>query len=412
MSGEYSNDWEEKFDEESWTTYYYNATTNETSWEPPVDFDNQTDPYDLKLHDISTREYWLLTLLQAIVRGWYARRQMKWHRLNLKLLNSEKNANRFEKKGKKVRAIEEWEYSRHALEPHKNLAHLQPQWSNICRKLRHLCTSVQQELYWVGDRQKNEMDLMQSITSLKTGRHVITIFGKDTGLYKNRIPVLAVAECVVALRVVACRVATSMTMELKYDTKEILAHLESLHLDQYCKRASGVPQERWSLACNMTLPTSQRSRTGETKGDDQDENESSSSEEDSDVSTSEDEGVDGNGNSKSKNQKKNKKDTTDEEHDEISESENDSSDEEEKEEEEEEEEEDKVLVEDTLERRFLGTIRFCSFYIELLENYIEIDDLDPNLPDKKPIVGMEDEDVLILPGEEEDDDADDETDGK
>ena len=265
---------------------YYNDQYNQ--YDPQYD-DNQyteaaqphDDAYDPKLYDPTTREYWLLTLLQAIVRGWHARKQLKWRRLFQKLNDAEKNATRFEKKQKRIRAIEELEYARSILKPF-HTEHV-ARWETICRKLRHLCTNVQQEKYWLGDNMKNEMNLTMASTHLQEGRHVITLFGKETGLYKNRMPVLVVAECKVAIRIVACKIATTLALEGMKESN-IAKWLQTLALDGYCQRDTGIPSERWSVACGMSVPAGRGGGKGGGgkggkggKGQDKDEEENSGS---------------------------------------------------------------------------------------------------------------------------------------
>ena len=118
--------WTPQEDPESGLVYYYNNTTGESSWsEPPSTTTTTTihdNPFniDSTLFDSRSREYWLLTLFQACCRGWLARRALKYRFLDRKIGDAERNATRFEKRGKKVRAIEQWEYARHVLKPHRS----------------------------------------------------------------------------------------------------------------------------------------------------------------------------------------------------------------------------------------------------------------------------------------------------
>ena len=75
----------------------------------------------------------------------------------------------------------------------------------------------------------------------------------------NRIPVLIASECRVALRIVACRVAASMTMDGR-STEEIVTSLETLALDQHIQRGSGIPSERWSVASGLTIHVPNKSK--------------------------------------------------------------------------------------------------------------------------------------------------------
>ena len=127
--GKYEDDdaaWTPQEDPESGFVYYYNNTTGESSWsEPPSTTTTTTihdNPFniDSTLFDSRSREYWLLTLFQACCRGWLARRALKYRFLDRKIGDAERNATRFEKRGKRVRAIEQWEYARHVLKPHRS----------------------------------------------------------------------------------------------------------------------------------------------------------------------------------------------------------------------------------------------------------------------------------------------------
>ena len=119
--------WTPQEDPESGLVYYYNNTTGESSWsEPPSTTTTTTtihdNPFNINstLFDPRSREYWLLTLFQACCRGWLARRALKYRFLDRKIGDAERNATRFEKRGKRVRAIEQWEYARHVLKPHRS----------------------------------------------------------------------------------------------------------------------------------------------------------------------------------------------------------------------------------------------------------------------------------------------------
>ena len=127
--GKYEDDdaaWTPQEDPESGFVYYYNNTTGESSWsEPPSTTTTTTihdNPFniDSTLFDSRSREYWLLTLFQACCRGWLAHRALKYRFLDRKIDDAERNATRFEKRGKRVRAIEQWEYARHVLKPHRS----------------------------------------------------------------------------------------------------------------------------------------------------------------------------------------------------------------------------------------------------------------------------------------------------
>jgi hypothetical protein len=186
-------------------------------------------------------------------------------------------------------------------------------------------------------------------------------------------------------------------------TEEIVTSLETLALDQHIQRGSGIPSERWSVASGLTIhvPNKSKRNTKEKHSDSLSSSSSSSSEENDNSSSSEE---DSDGNSNNNSDKEEKDEDEDEDEDNNENNENSASSDEDIDDEEE------VFVEDNLERRFLGTIRFCARYVAILEQYIEIDKLNSHHPTKKPVIGKEDDNVLVIPEEDEDSDLEEEED--
>ena len=94
---------------------YYNEYGNEAWYNSVTGEDTLHQPLELQYTD---DDIFLLTLLQALIRGRQCRARLKWQKLIQQLELAERACSRFEQRGKPMRAISELAHARDILLPH------------------------------------------------------------------------------------------------------------------------------------------------------------------------------------------------------------------------------------------------------------------------------------------------------
>ena len=372
--------WEEAFDDASQLPYWYHAQTGEAVWEKPLALRYTRD------------ETYLLTRLQAIVRGRCTRNRLMWASLFRRLDDAYRNAARLAKRNKSLRAVEELAYAREVLLPHKN-EHLD-KWAELSSKLRNLCANTQADLFWQADREVKAHQLREAMATYGQARRAVEIMGSASGLFSARMPLLVSGEGNAALRFVAVRIAASLQLE-GIKRSRIMKTLDRLGLRHACTRETGVPHERWSTSSGIAVEVAalQKKRANEavwaarrasTRQPSSSGSEGSNKEEDDD----EDDFDEGSGSDNGAVASEKENDEVGSGSDFDSRIDSDSSRSEDEENQDwyvddmnaNDELAESVELEDSLARRLVGCANICLRYQLEIDRLVELDDLDGELP--------------------------------